>query len=200
MASGEANSVLDLPQGVRWFGGIRAVWSLDGEAIIYSTYNEAASAGRLMWRDLASGVDRELYRDPGLAPMLLHLAPDGRNLLFAIRDPLGGNPSVIYSGGRLMIMDLETGAVRELHAIHEHGQVESLQWTPDGKYALFSQREPDGYHVWRVAEADGRAEKLWKYGLGPFRLSPDGRQTAHCEFTGATEVWVMENLKAALEH
>jgi Tol biopolymer transport system component len=198
VASGEATSVLDVPQGTGWWYGIRAVWSLDGEAIIYSAYNQETNEGRLMWRELASGVDRRLYRDPGLTPMLLDLAPDGRHLLFAIRDSLRGNPSVIYSGGRLMIMDLETSNVRELYAIHEQGQVESLQWTPDGKYALFSRREPDGFHVWRVAAEDGKAERLFNYGLGPFRISPDGRQAAYCGFAGATEVWLMENLREVL--
>jgi Tol biopolymer transport system component len=195
----EYNGALYVPQGVRWFGGIRAVWSRGGEATIYSAYNEDANEGRLVRRDLSSGVDSTLYRDPGLAPMLLHLAPDGRHLLFAIRDSLGGNPSVIYSGGRLMIMDLETGGVRQLYAIREQGQVESLQWTPDGNYALFSRRESDGYHVWRVAAEDGKAERLFNYGRGPFRISPDGRQVAYCGFAGATEVWVMENLKSVLE-
>jgi Tol biopolymer transport system component len=199
MESGEATSVVDVPKGTVWWSRIGAVWSLDGKAIIYSLFSEETNEGRLMWRDLASGLERELYRDPGLTPLLLDLAPDGRHLVFAVRDSLRGNASVIYSGGRLMIMDLENGGVRELFTIREQGQVESLQWTPDGKHVLFSRREEDRYHVWRVAAAGGQAEKLWSYARGPFRISPDGRQVASCTGIFATEVWVMENLREVLE-
>jgi len=197
--SGEATSALDIPKGTVWWSRIGAVWSLDGKAIIYSLFNEESKDGRLIWRDLASGLESELHRGPGLTPLLLDLAPDGRHLVFAVRDSLDGNPSVIYSGGRLMIMDLEHGGVRELFTIREQGQVVSLQWTPDGEHVLFSRREEDRYHVWRVTAASGEAEKLWSYARGPFRVSPDGRHVASCTGMFATEVWVMENIREVLE-
>jgi Tol biopolymer transport system component len=198
IASGEATSVLAIPQGVGWWHGMRAVLSLDGSAIIYAAFNQETGEGQIVWYELESESARTLYRHPGLAPMLLNLNPDGRRLLFAIRDSLGGNPSVIYSGGRLMVMDLETGDVSELHAVREQGQVESLQWAHDGRDALFSRRESGAYHVWRVSAEVGSAERLFSYGRGPFRISPDGRQAAYCGIKGASEVWVMENLKEAL--
>jgi Tol biopolymer transport system component len=186
MESGEATSVLDIPKGTTWWSMIEVVWSLDGKAIIYSLFNKETNEGRLTRRDLTSGLESELHRDAGLTPLALDLAPDGFHLVLAVRDSLGGNPSVIYSGGRLMIMDLENGGVRER--------------TPDGAYVVFSRKEEGRYHVWRVAAAGGEAEKLWSHAPGPFRISPDGRQVASCGASFATEVWVMENLREVLEH
>ena len=104
-----------------------------------------------------------------------------------------------------MMLDLEDGAMRELYAIREPGYVESLQWTPDGDYILFSKGETPDPHtgVWRVSADGSEAEELWTFGagssLGGFALSPDGHRVAYNVYGQEYEVWVMENLKEVLE-
>jgi Tol biopolymer transport system component len=215
--SGEPSPVLErkgneapdaMPGGALWWWyGISAVWAPGGEAVIYSRYYGNLREGRLVWRELESGREKLLYRDSLLATRLFALSPDGHRLVFGVRDSLGdfgGSVAPINTGGRLMVLDLEDGAIRELYAIREPGYVESLQWTPDGEYVLFSRgEEPDPHTgVWRVSADGGEAEELWTFGagsdLGRFALSPDGRRVAYDVSSQEFEVWVMENLKTVL--
>ncbi len=216
--SGEPSPVLE-PQGneapeampggaLWWWYGIPAVWASGGEAVIYSRYYGDHREGRLVWRELESGRERILYRDSLLATHLFALSPDGQRLVFGVRDSIGdfgGSVAPINTGGRLMMLDLEDGAMRELYVIREPGYVESIQWTPDGDYILFSKGETPDPHtsVWRVSADGSEAEGLWTFGagssLGGFALSPDGHQVAYNVYGQEYEVWVMDNLKEALE-
>jgi len=205
--SGEASPVLELEGDTKtpWWYGIRGVWAGHSEAIIYSQYDGNQMVGRLVWRELESGRERLLYRDSLLTTRLLALSPDGNRLVFAVRDSLGGGSVAgVNVGGRLMILDLEDGAIRGLHVIQEPGNVGCLQWTPDGEHVLFARTETEDRHtgVWRVPTDGGDAEELWTFGKGQyaggFYLSPDGRRVAFGTYTQEYEVWVMENLVAAL--
>jgi Tol biopolymer transport system component len=203
-ASGEATRVLDIPEGTVWWYGLGAVWSADGRAIIYSVYNEDANEGRMVWRDLASGTERELYRDSCLTTRDLDLAPDGHHLLFGIKDSLWGSSAGIDAGGRLMVMDLESGDTRELIAFRNSEGVGSVQWTPDGRGVLYATMKVNqGSNVWRVAAGGGEPEKLWSFAEGHFggwfTVGPDGRQIAYTVYSQEEEVWVMENLREVLE-
>jgi len=206
--SGEATAVLELEGETKtpWWYGISGVWSAESDAIIYSQYYGNVMEGRLVWRELESGRERLLYRDSLLTTRLLALSPDGNRLVFGVRDSLrGGGVASISAGGRLMIMDLAEGEPRELYHIHEPGTVGSLQWTPDGGHVLFSRTEEVEERrtgVWRVPAEGGTAERLWNFGEGHFggrfSLSPDGSHVAFHVYTQEREVFVMENLKAAL--
>jgi Tol biopolymer transport system component len=206
--SGKATRVMDIPEGIVWWSGLETVWSADGNAIIYTAYNEDANEGRLVWRELASGAERELYRDSGLATRTLDLAPDGRHLVFGVKDSLFGSSAAIMAGGRLMVMDLESGDSRELLAIADPGYprvVQGVEWSPDGTHVLFtwvSLQEDRETVLWRVAADGGEPEKLWSFAEGEFEgwftVSPDGRQIALTTFSQEEEVWVMENLKEVL--
>jgi Tol biopolymer transport system component len=175
-------------------------WSKDGTAIIYSLYNQNLGEGRLIWLDLESGEERELFRDPYLASQHFAVSPDGSRLVFALRGYREGNWA-IQVGGRLLIMDLDDGDVREFHKFPEEGRVWSLQWTPDGKYVLYTIGEDDGDALWRVPVAGGPAEKTWTFEGDYFNtwanLSPDGRQVAYTTYRWDFEVWVMENFLPA---
>ena len=206
--SGEATAVLELKGETEtpWWYGISGVWSAESDAIIYSQYYGNLMEGRLVWRDLASGRERLLYRDPLLTTRMLALSPDGNRLVFGVRDSLrGGGVASIATGGRLMIMDLAEGEPRELYHIHEPGTVRSLQWTPDGGHVLYSRTEEVEERrtsMWRVPAEGGTAERLWSFGKGQFSgrfsLSPDGERVAFDVYTQELEIFVMENLKAAL--
>ncbi|MDH3456487.1 MAG: tetratricopeptide repeat protein [Gemmatimonadota bacterium] len=201
--SGNVSHVMDVPEGTAWWYGFEAKWSVDGRAIIYSAYNEDAKDGRLVWRELASGSERELYRDSRLTARILDLHPDGRRLLFGLRETPEGSPATIQGAGRLMVLDLEKQGVRELTAIQDSGRVNSVQWTPDGQHALYGTGLINkGTQVWRISVDGGEPEKLWTFAEdrfgGQFDVSPDGRKVALRVYSQEYEIWVMEGLKEVL--
>ena len=203
--SGDVSHVLDMPDGTVWWYGFEAEWSADGRAIIYSAYDEDAKEGRLVRRELASGTERELYRDSCLTSRVLDLTPDGRHLVFGIKDSVGGSPTLM-NGGRLMVMDLETGKVRELLVLRDWSLegARSVQWAPDGGHVLYATPEiNDATDVWWVAAGGGEPEKLWTFAegkfTGGFTVSPDGRQIALTVYSQEYEIRVMENLREVLE-
>jgi Tol biopolymer transport system component len=110
------------------------------------------------------------------------------------------------NGGRLMVMDVEGGEVRELLALRDWSLegARSVQWTPDGEHVLYATPEiNEATDVWKVAAAGGEPKKLWTFAeghyAGAFTISPDGRQIALTVYSQESEVWVMENLKEVLE-
>jgi Tol biopolymer transport system component len=201
VSSGETTALVDFPEAAG--SGMSAVWSADGRAIIYAVNSESIRQGRLVRRELASGDERELYRDSLLDPEPLEFSPDERHLVFAIDDSLNA-----VGGGGLGILNLESGAAGRIVASGDFniGEPRSVAWTPDGRYVLYSEivhEDEWRTHVWRVAARGGEPEHLWtmaqgKYG-GWFELSPDHRQIALTTYTQETEIWVMENLKEVLE-
>ena len=203
---GEATQVLDYPPEARWPQGVQATWSADGQAIIYSvTDYTGAKEGRLVWRDLSSGEERELLRDSFLDwPGALALSPSGSHLAYGIEEMSEDSPA-FPERVFLMTLDLESGSTRQLAELEGPMTLGSLQWTPDGQYLLFGQSEKGEEwqtHVSRVPVSGGTPEHLWTLGEGDwgawFSLSPDGQRIAYTIFTQETEVWVMENLREVL--
>lgn len=202
--SGGVSQVLKLDPATRtsFWSDLSAVWAPEGGAIIYALYDNALKEGRLIRRDLESGEEQELLRDSTLTSRQFALSPDGRRLAFSLRSAASGYNDGIHSGGRLMIMNLDNGRVEELHRIPEQGRVYSLQWSPDGKYVLYTKRDPEENRtsVWRVAVAGGAAGKTWTVEEDCYdaylSLSPDGRRVAYTTYHQENEVWVMENLPA----
>ena len=139
-----------------------------------------------------------MFRDPTLTSRQFAVSPDGGRLVFALRSAAEGYSTGIHSGGRLLIMDLDDGDIREFHQIPEEGRAWSLQWTPDGEQVLYTKREDQGTAVWRVPVTGGTAERTWTFEEDHFNafisLSPDGRQVAYTTYHQEYEVWVMENL------
>jgi Tol biopolymer transport system component len=203
--SGEVSQVLELDPATRtpYWSDLKGVWSADGTAVIYGLYDDAHKEGRLVWRDLESGEERVLFRDPNLASRQFALSPDGRRLVFGLRREPEGYSSGIHSGGRLMMLDLEGGEVEELHRIAAEGRAWSLQWASDGSHVLYyTKRGEEGTSVWRVSLSGGPAEKTWTFEEDCYdaylNLSPDGKQAAYTTYHQENEVWVMENLRDVL--
>jgi len=199
--TGEATPLLTLsPTQSVW-----PEWSADGRGIIYSLRVDRAevAGGRILRRELASGEERELYRDSLLSTWPVEVSPDGGQLVFAVDDTVGG---IGWRGG-LGVLDMESGSARSIavHGDSVGGEEGSAQWTPNGKYIVYGEIvHGDEWHtdVWRVAAEGGAPEYLWtfaegKYG-GWFELSPDGRQIALTTYTQENEIWVMENLREVL--
>jgi dipeptidyl aminopeptidase/acylaminoacyl peptidase len=55
------------------------------------------------------------------------------------------------------------------------------QWTPDGKWILFTSKRPEQQNLWRIRADGGEAEQLTdlKSGVGGFLPSPDGEWLAY---------------------
>jgi hypothetical protein len=205
LATGKATPLLQFPWDPSWLGlgnafsmGIGGVSTRDGEGLIY------LHDGRLAHRDMSSGRETELYRDPGLATWPLALSPEGDEIVFAVNDSTDAarpHPRLVYNAGRLMIVPSRGGMVRELASLSGPGTVSNVAWTPDGRYVLFLQRRGDaGAALWRVSRAGGDAERVWETDqkLIWFGLLPDGSQAVYATPEIDFEVWVMENLVAAL--
>jgi len=166
--SDEAEVVVQLP-GNR---GVTPVWLRDGESIAY------VHEGRLLLREISSGRETELYRDPDLAVQPLAVSPDGSQLAFAVAaDSQPGRKWTIEQGGRLMMMPVSGGPIRQLAVIEEIGGIRHLVWSSDGQHVLFVQDRKGDSTLWRVPIEGGDLEKLWEVDVwftGKFDLAPGG--------------------------
>jgi Tol biopolymer transport system component len=201
VASGEATPLIEFPPDPSWWSlgnafhmGLGGIPSPDGEGLVY-VYN-----GRLAFRDLSTEQETELYSDAGLATRSLALSPDGAELVFAVNDSVRPHPmTYVRNAGRLMLIPLEGGEVRELTRLS--GTFGSVWWTPDGRHVFFLERRGGaGAALWRVSREGGNAERMRETDreIISFALSPDGSQAVYAIPEGESEFWVMENLVAAL--
>ncbi|MGD2216845.1 MAG: tetratricopeptide repeat protein [Gemmatimonadales bacterium] len=200
MTTGGATPLIEFPPDPSWWSlgnafhmGLGGIPSPDGEGLVY-VYN-----GRLAFRDLSSSQETELYNHPGLATRSLALSPDGAAVVFAVNDSMRPHPTTyVRNAGRLMLVSLEGGEVRELTRLS--GSFGSVVWAPDGRYVFFLERRQAGAALWRVSREGGNAERVWETerAIVSFALSPDGSQAVYTIPEGESEFWVMENLMAAL--
>ena len=164
-------------------------WSADGRSIYY-----VRRALGIHLRDLETGQEQEIYQ---LAPRPLpafpirHLAlsPDGEQLAFlAATGAEDGD-------WRLLVTPVVGGDAREV--LNLEGLISGLEWTPDGRYLLFSRQ--DG--LWRIPSSGGTAQRLDVPGPAEAGLSlhPDGRRLAFTTVEQKLEMWVMENFLPAVE-
>jgi len=162
-------------------------WSFDGRSIFYLFFT-----GGLVKRDLATGEDKILYRHSRFERRVLRLSPDGKSLLFGVRD-LEGKKS------RLFTIPVEGGQEKELCTRQEPG-VRTAMWSPDGKYVYFSEMQ-DGTSLWRIPAEGGIPQKVWhsKNNVEVFGIHPDGKQMALAIRELEMEIRVIENLTQELE-
>ena len=197
LETGEAQPLFEIPPNDDWWSRIRIIPTADGQGVVYS------QEGRLVRRDLDSGREVELYRDPELATAIICLSPDGSELVFGVNDPAHPTPYVdarLHEGGKLMIMPSNGGDARELFKLDGSGRAGGLWWRPDGSTIFFAVRGDNSTTFQRVNRGGGEVERLQEVRGRPagFALSPDGRRIAYWIQENEAEIWVMENLVAAL--
>ena len=76
-----------------------------------------------------------------------------------------------------------------------------LEWTRDGRWILFLQRNKEIDDLWRVSAEGGQPQRLdlAMPGLRDVRFHPDGKQIIFSAGQWAGEVWVMENFLPVLK-
>jgi Tol biopolymer transport system component len=163
-------------------------WSSDGKSIFYLFFKD-----RLVKHDLATGEDKILYRHSNFDRGVLKLSPDGTNLLLATRSPE-------EKKSRLFTIPAEGGNEKELCTFQRGDNFYGAEWSPDGKYVYFAERQ-DGTSLWRVPAEGGIPQKTWhsKSAVRIFGLHPDGKQIALAFPESTTEIKVIKNLVKELE-
>ncbi len=167
-----------------WWTRSIADWSHDGKDVFY------VNRGRLFMRELESGREKQLYQNNNLR-LLLDLSPDGKRVVFGTENSSDGTWSI-------QIIPVSGGEPRELFKLHESEESEEIgfiNWTPDGKYMLFTENAKKGPALWRISPEGGEPQKLWQSDKRYSGLSihPDGKQIAFSTYEEDLEIWVMEN-------
>ena len=145
IASGQAHRLGNLT-------GHSAGWSPDGQSIAYAVANGDANDLYVAARD--GSATRRLGRIENAYVGLIRWSPDGKVLRMIVqRESSGSVWEVSTDGINLHDMDLLLG---------QHRQIMDMNWTPDGKYFLFTAGRgntfspfiPVGGDIWALAEAN----------------------------------------------
>jgi len=162
-------------------------WSSDGKSIFYLFFTD-----RLVKRDLSTGEEKVLYRHTRFERSVMDRSPDGKTLLFAVRSP-EDKKSHLYT------MTVEGDDIKELYTSPSGGIAMGL-WSPDGKYAYFTEYK-DGTTLWRVPAEGGVPQEVWhsKDRAEVYGFHPDGKQLALSIYEMEMEIRVIENLAQELE-
>jgi len=171
------------------------VMSHDGKLIFYIHENTSDKYYPVVVRDLETGKEEELLRNPPYDRNTIALSPDGQQLALLMREE--ENLRV------LKVMSIKGGEPLELHRFGFKGNnIIDIDWSPDGRYIYFPKRKPDPEggekELWRVPAKGGKAENLSLTMSHFIQLSvhPDGERITFASRSGHTmrpEIWVMEN-------
>jgi Tol biopolymer transport system component len=159
-------------------------WSLDGKSVFYLFFRD-----RLVEHDLETGQDKILYEHSRFERSVLDCSPDGKLLLFGVREEGESHLLTIPVGG---------GKEKELYATK--GGFGRAMWSPDGKYVYFT-KEQDGTSLWRLPAEGGVPKKVWESEnrVEIFGIHPNGKQMSFAMRERELEIRVIENLVQELK-
>jgi Tol biopolymer transport system component/DNA-binding winged helix-turn-helix (wHTH) protein len=130
-----------------------AAWSPDGQRIAYAVTDADTNANDLYVAAKDGSAARKLARLENASVGLIRWSPDGKVLRMVVQHESSGSVwEVTTDGTNLHAMDLFLG---------QHRQIMDMNWTPDGKYFLFTVGRGNtfspfvalGGDIWAVAEA-----------------------------------------------
>jgi Tol biopolymer transport system component len=170
------------------------LWSKDGASVYYLNMSRYSTSSRIMVRNIATGVDKELYN---------YTSDDFMDRLFNISlSPDGKWLAAINRGENRVVRLISTndGTTRDLYKFKSPGGFPFSQiWSSEGKYIIFPYKsEESGWNLMRVAFDDGEKQiiEMNIKGIGSPSLHPDGR---HLSFSSAgysfpeNNIWEMKN-------
>gem|GEM_PF-1934412 len=130
---------------------------------------------RLLARDLETGREREIYRNPdGGFGFSFAVSPDGQHVAvkgqtaIEILPSSGGKPRELY--------EFEGELSRRIRW--------TMSWAPDGRSLLFVKADEGRSELWRISAEGGQPERVDELPASfggsayQFRVHPDGRQIA----------------------
>jgi len=169
--------------------GISALvqWSPDGKKVYFNRNNVFVE------RDIASGVEREVYREAGT------ISPNGQ-YFYVVRSDSSAKATI------LLVMPITGGEPREILRLSQPekfgwGEI----WAPDSSAIVFDKNTGDRRELWLAPINGVRPHKLdidpeiWlkgaiNTGQRGFSLSPDGHSIAfQMGEASEKEVWALEN-------
>jgi Tol biopolymer transport system component len=169
-------------------------WALDSSGFYFVDGPEGPSLrteydgwDSVVLHHLNSGRETKLYENPGLTGYLA-LCPKGERLAVGLDDP--------EKGASLMVIDVSSGAARQLLKLAEPGSISGhFDWSSNGRHLYYMKREDKtGTSLWRIDTQGGSPERLWQTEkrVGSPRIHPHGNQITFDELTDETATWVME--------
>ena len=190
--TGLVTPVVQPKENFSLFGGHH--WSPDGKTIYYGLQDKKVNSWQIMSRDLESGSEKIIYQSKEFYQ--LSLSPDGQLLALCFMSR--------RENAHVNVISTADGEFRELVTFDKKtrlGRDNSVTWTADGKYILFSVYDPSSenniYELCRIPADGGDLEKLGlkvKNGFINMSAHPDGRHFAYSTRGQRTmEMWVMEN-------
>jgi serine/threonine protein kinase/Tol biopolymer transport system component len=157
-------------------GWLFPVWSPQGDAIAYATFDLAGLAGYEIRRKSSSGAGAEetIYRSSGVL-WLWDWSPDGKFLVFSDGDVLNALP---------LDGDRTPTALTKVSAEGQYGQV-----SPNGRWLAYAALErgqteilvqplPPTGALWQISQGGGTAPRWRRDGRELYYRAADGRLTA----------------------
>lgn len=180
--------LLDIDSGFR---GPEAAWAADGKAV-YFVRGEGGDGASLMLRSIEPHEGQVVYRAEDRRIGHLKSSPAGRWLAFTQSDSEGREVT-------LYAFDTREKKLRKFIPLPAEG-LESVSWSFDGNGILVGVMQAGHSELWQIPLEGGGARKLrlpegWNAEVSPH---PDGHRVAFTAGRDFEEVWVIENLAAAL--
>jgi Tol biopolymer transport system component len=165
------------------------VLSPDGRTLFHQPGPMGGSGNRIMARDLATGVDREITRINGSGQM--RLSPDGQFLAVQTWERES-------EASRLIVVSASDGAVQELYRVDAPDGLSVMDWTPDGSQVVFGTWDAESLRgLWKVSVEGGEPIRITGTPRGmqqQLRIHPDGNRVAFRSGESRGEIWVVEGL------
>lgn len=164
----------------------------DGRTLFYQPDPIGMAENRILVRDLANGGDREVARIDGSG--LLRPSPDGAHLAIGAWERETRTT-------RLLVVSVSDGEVVELHRETDPNGLTVLNWTPDGRYVLFSTWDGSAgiSGLWKIPGDGGEPVAITgaPQELRFLSVHPEGNRVAFSAGEARGEVWVVEGLPGA---
>ncbi len=104
-----------------------------------------------LWEVSAEGGEARRLRDNEATEYQADVSPDGKTLAFL---------SNLDGPERLLLQDLETGAVRELVRHGDDTIFGNPHWSPDGRFITYSSNWRIGHQIYVVEVATGKERRI----------------------------------------